>query len=111
MRLGSVSSLHARRQLKFSNYFYFTSTRFFLGSRSARLSGNQVERKLHALLMLLRTKMPSDDLLNYNIVQLHEYIKSGNYKPRASRRGKIHSVTTWLVMGWCNYLSSLNLRL
>lgn len=60
---------------------YFTSTRFFLRSADL-LSVNKVDKKLHTTATLLTIQMT----FNCNIAQLHGYIHSENYKPRASCR-------------------------
>lgn len=61
------------------------------------LSVDKVDKKLQALTPLLTIQIFPDDLLNCNIVQLHGYIKSENYKPRASCRRKKNQFGCYLV--------------
>lgn len=67
------------------------------------LSVDKVDKKLQAVTLLLTSQTLPNDLLNCNIMELHGYIKSENYKPRAScRRKKINLVVIWLVMARYN---------
>lgn len=59
------------------------------------VSVDKVDKKLHALTLLLTIQILPNDLLNCNMIQLHGYIKSENYKPRASCRRK---KSIWLLL-------------
>lgn len=60
------------------------------------VSVDKVDKKLQALMLLLTIQILPDDLLNCSIMQLHGYIKSESYKPRASCRRK---KSIWLLLG------------